>query len=88
VAQHIVARGLEELPRLPRDLNLRFRVVTTAAPDGAIELAPEGHIDEQRLLHRLGWALDRLVEHPKKVVQHLEPRNGVPGAEEATPLGA
>ena len=88
VAQHIVARGLEALPPLPRDLNLRFRVVTTAAPDGAIELAPEGHVDEQRLLHRLGWALDRLVEHPKKVVQHLEPRTGDPGPTGAAPLGA
>ncbi|WP_158289991.1 7TM diverse intracellular signaling domain-containing protein [Ramlibacter sp. WS9] len=73
LAQHIVARGLERVHQLPADLSLRFRVVSAGAPDGAIELAPEGDVDEQRLMQRLNWALDRLLEDPKKVVHHLEP---------------
>ncbi|MRD48715.1 7TM diverse intracellular signaling domain-containing protein [Caenimonas koreensis] len=76
LAQHVVARGLEPMPQLPADLTLRFRVVTASAPDGAIELTPEGTVDEQRLMQRLSWALARLVDDPKKVVQHLEPRPG------------
>jgi two-component system, sensor histidine kinase LadS len=73
LAQHIVARGLERVHQLPADLSLRFRVVSAGAPDGAIELTPEGDVDEQRLMQRLNWALDRLLEDPKKVVHHLEP---------------
>jgi diguanylate cyclase (GGDEF)-like protein len=76
LAQHIVARGLERVHQLPADLALRFRVVTAGAPDGAIERTPEGDVDEQRLMQRLNWALDRLLEDPKKVVHHLEPRTG------------
>ena len=75
LAQHIVARGLEQVSRLPPDLTLRFRAVSAWVPDGAIELTPEGTMDEQRLMQRLNWALDRLVEDPKKVVHHLEPRS-------------
>jgi diguanylate cyclase (GGDEF)-like protein len=74
LAQHIVARGLERVHRLPPDLTLRFRVVSASAPNGAIELTPEGSVDEQRLMQRMNWALDRLVEDPKRVVHHLEPR--------------
>ncbi|MEO5671523.1 MAG: 7TM diverse intracellular signaling domain-containing protein [Ramlibacter sp.] len=74
LAQHIVARGLEQVHQLPPDLTLRLRVVTASAPDGAIELTPEGGIDEQRLMQRMNWALDRLVEDPKKVVHHLDAR--------------
>ena len=74
LAQHIVARGLERVHGLPADMNLRMRVVSAAAPDGAIERTVEGVIDEQRLMQRLNWALDRLVEDPKKVVHHLEAR--------------
>lgn len=84
LAQHIVARGLEPVSQLPAHLSLRFRVVTASAPDGAIEVTPEGSFDEQRLMQRLNWALDRLVEDPKKVVHHLEPR----GAEGEQPLAA
>jgi hypothetical protein len=73
LAQHIVARGLEQVPRLPADLVLRFRVVSASAPDGAIELTPDGNLDEQRLMQRMNWALDRLMEDPRKVVHHLEP---------------
>jgi GGDEF domain-containing protein len=75
LAQHIVARGLDRVDRLPPDLNLRFRVVTAWAPDGAIEQSVEGMIDEARLVQRMNWALDRLVEDPKKVVLHLEARS-------------
>jgi GGDEF domain-containing protein len=72
LAQHIVARGLEEVPRLPKDLPLRLRMVSAWVPDGAIELTPEGSLDEQLLMQRLNWALDRLLEDPKKVVHHLD----------------
>jgi two-component system, sensor histidine kinase LadS len=74
LAQYIVARGLERVHQLPADLSLRFRVVSAAAPDGAIELTPEGDVDEQRLMQRLNWTLDRLLEDPKKVVHHLDTR--------------
>lgn len=79
IAQHIVARGLEQVPQLPPDLVLRFRVVTASAPNGAIELTEDGTIDEQRLMQRMNWALDRLLEEPKKVVHHLEPRTAEDG---------
>jgi len=74
LAQHIVARGLEPVQQLAPDLSLRLRVVSASAPNGAIELAPEGDIDEQRLLQRMNWALDRLLEDPKRVVHHLDAR--------------
>ena len=74
LAQHIIARGLEPIPKLPPDTVLRFRVVTAMAPDGAIELTPEGVVDEQRLMQRLNWALDRLIEDAKRPVRHLDPR--------------
>lgn len=74
MAQHIVARGLERVYQLPPDLSLRFRVVSASAPDGAIEITSEGSVDEQRLMQRMNWALDRLVEDPKRVVHHLEAR--------------
>ncbi|HSV45954.1 MAG TPA: 7TM diverse intracellular signaling domain-containing protein [Ramlibacter sp.] len=74
LAQHAVARGLEEVPRLPPDLSLRLRVVSAWVPDGVMEAASDGGIDEQRLLQRMNRALDRLLEDPKKVVSHLEPR--------------
>jgi two-component system, sensor histidine kinase LadS len=79
LAQHIVARGLESVPQLPPDMSLRLRVVSASAPDGAIELTPEGDIDEQRLMQRMNWALDRLLEDPRKVVQHLDARAKDPG---------
>jgi len=72
LSQHIVARGLEPMDEMAPHLNLRFRVVSAGAPDGAIELATDGSVDEQLLMQRMNWALDRLLEEPKKVVHHLE----------------
>jgi diguanylate cyclase (GGDEF)-like protein len=83
LAQHIVARGLEQVPRLPPDLSLRFRLVSAGAPDGAIELTPDGALDEQRLMQRMNWVLDRLLEDPKRVVQHLPPRAAADARAEA-----
>lgn len=83
LAQHIVARGLERVYQLPPDLSLRFRVVTASAPDGAIEVTPEGNLDEQRLVQRMNRALDRLLEDPKRVVHHLEARTAEGEAAEA-----
>ncbi|MBI2771696.1 MAG: diguanylate cyclase [Burkholderiales bacterium] len=86
LAQHIVARGLESVAQLPSHLLLRFRVVSASVPDGAIERTQEGSVDEQRLLQRMNWALDRVLEDPKKVVHHLEPRE--PGGGESQPAAA
>lgn len=85
LAQHIVARGLERVAQLPPDLVLRFRVVTASAPNGAIELAEDGTIDEQKLMQRMNWALDRLLEEPRKVVHHLEPRAAEDGQASVEP---
>jgi GGDEF domain-containing protein len=76
LAQHVVARGLERVEGLPPDVSLRFRVVSAWPPDGAIELGRDGAMDEQLLLQRMNWALDRLVEDERRVVQHLDPRPG------------
>jgi diguanylate cyclase (GGDEF)-like protein len=76
LAQHVVARGLEQVPQLAPDLSLRFRVVTASAPDGAIELSADAAQDEQRLMHRLHRTLDRLVGDARRVVHHLESRTG------------
>jgi two-component system, sensor histidine kinase LadS len=46
-------------------------VVSTCAPEG-VEFTPEGEVDEQRVLQRMGRALDLLVEDPRKVVHHLD----------------
>jgi two-component system, sensor histidine kinase LadS len=85
LAQHIVARGLERVHQLPPDLVLRLRVVSASAPDGAIELTSLGDIDEQRLMQRMNWALDRLLEDPKKTVHHLEARSTDAGQAAAAP---
>jgi diguanylate cyclase (GGDEF)-like protein len=74
LAQHAVARGLERVYQLPPDMSLRFRIVSAWVPDGAIEVSPDGNIDEQRLLQRMNYALDQLLQEPKKVVHHLEAR--------------
>jgi GGDEF domain-containing protein len=86
LAQHIVARGLEPVASLPAELCLRFRVVSAWVPDGAIEFTPEGTVDELRLMQRLNWALDRLLEEPRKVVQHLDARKPEAEAPAATTL--
>lgn len=72
VAQHIVARGLESVPHLPQHLSLRFRVVSVWVPAKASELTPDVSVDDEILLQKLHATLDRLMEDPKKVVQHLE----------------
>jgi two-component system, sensor histidine kinase LadS len=84
LAQHVVARGLDRVDQLPTDLNLRFRVVTAWVPDGAIEESSVGGtVDETRMMQRMNWALDRLVEDPKRVVLHLEARS--PETDEPAP---
>lgn len=74
LAQHIVARGLEHVPQLARDTSLRFRLVTAAAPGGALELSSDAAFDEQYLMQRLNRTLDRVVADPRRVVFHIEPR--------------
>ena len=85
LAQHIVAKGLEPIPTLPADIILRFKLVSAFAPDGAIEIAPDGTVDEQLLLQRMNWALDRLAEDPKKVMLHLEQRAAGPDSKLLAP---
>ncbi|MDE2606617.1 MAG: diguanylate cyclase [Burkholderiales bacterium] len=75
LAQHIVARGLEPLPRMPQNTNLRFRVLTASVPDGAIELSSGGRVDDQRLMERLDHLLDRMLGDSQRVVHHLEPHS-------------
>lgn len=84
LAQHIVARGLEPVPRLPAHLQLRFRVATATVPDERMTLADDGHMDELAVLQRLEEALDRLLEDPRRVVHHLDPRTAVPPGAVAT----
>ncbi|HVZ42166.1 MAG TPA: 7TM diverse intracellular signaling domain-containing protein [Ramlibacter sp.] len=74
LAQHIVARGLERVAQLPPDLALRFRAVSAWVPDASAEAAPSSGVGEQVLMQMLNFALDRLLEEPKRVVHHLEPR--------------
>lgn len=72
LAQHIVAKGLEQVPSLPAGVSLRFRLVSMALPDEANE-GGDGH-----LLDRLSSALDRMADDPRKVVLHLPARSLVP----------
>lgn len=86
LAQHIVARGLEQVNQLPPETSLRLRVVTASAPDGSADPPADGHVDEQRLLQWMNWSLDRLLaEDPKRVVLHLGPRAGDAGDPAAAP---
>lgn len=72
LAQHIVAKGLEQVPSLPAGLSLRFRLVSMSLPDEAAES------DNGRLFERLGAALDQMADEPRKVVLHLPDRAMVP----------
>lgn len=74
LAQHMVARGLERLRTFPPDLGLNLRVVSARVPDGDIEAADGGDVDEQLLLQRLHRALDRLKADPRRAIHHLEQR--------------
>lgn len=70
LAQHVVARGLERVPRLPPELPLRFKVVTAWVPGGA-GAADEAQAERQ-LLDRMGAALDQLLREPRRVLHHLD----------------
>jgi two-component system, sensor histidine kinase LadS len=83
LAQHIVARGLEAVPQLPQHLTLRFRVVSVWVPTNAAELTPDVSVDDEVILQRLHATLDRLIEDPKRVVQHLESQLEAPVAQAA-----
>lgn len=72
LAQHIIAKGLEQVPSLPAGVSLRFRLVSLALPDGA------GEGDDGRLLDRLSAALDQMADDSRKVVLHLPVRPWVP----------
>lgn len=77
LAQHAVARGLERVPTLPPDVDLRLRVVTAGVPDaepGSEAIAP----NDQLLLRQLNVALDTLLAEPKRVIQHLGLREPAP----------
>ena len=71
IAQHIVAKGLEQGPTLPADLPLRFRMVSVLLPSEEIPFAEDEDRDERRFLGHLHKELDRLAEDPKKNVLHL-----------------
>ena len=67
--QHIIAKGLAGVPPLPPHLSRRFRIVSVALPDTAMDFQPEEEKDVSLLLSRLNRTLDKL--DPKKVVLHL-----------------
>jgi diguanylate cyclase (GGDEF)-like protein len=71
IAQHIVAKGLEQGPTLPADLPLRFRMVSALLPSEDIPFAEDEDRDERRFLGHLHQELDRLAEDPRKNVLHL-----------------
>jgi GGDEF domain-containing protein len=72
IAQHIVARGLERVRRLPPDAALRFKLVTASLPGPVLELSTDPADDEQRLMARLHAALDALLPQPRRAIQHLD----------------
>jgi diguanylate cyclase (GGDEF)-like protein len=82
LAQHMVARGLERVPTLPPDVDLRFRIVSASVPDGTLEVGPAATPDHEAVLQRLGRVLDELLQDPRRVIQHLGPReaHAVPAA--------
>ncbi|WP_297397789.1 7TM diverse intracellular signaling domain-containing protein [Hydrogenophaga sp.] len=72
MAQHIVAKGLEQVPSLPAGLSLRFRLASLSLP------GEERVADDTSLLDRLHAALDQMADDPRKVVLHLPTRWPVP----------
>ena len=81
-AQHVVAKGLVELPSLPKHQSLRYRVATLALPDWTSENAVAEELDVNRMIARLNLVLDQM--DPKRIVIHLP----LPLAGAAAPLPA
>jgi two-component system, sensor histidine kinase LadS len=71
LAQHIVAKGLDEVPTLPGTLVLRFRVAFAWLPEDTPEDASQGGFDEHGLLERLNRVLDYLAGDPKRSILRL-----------------
>jgi two-component system, sensor histidine kinase LadS len=71
LAQHIVAKGLEQGSILPGDVSLRFRLVSTLLPADATDAGDVEDGEERRILARLGRSLDELAIDSRKVVLHL-----------------
>lgn len=71
IAQHIVAKGLEQGPTLPPELTLRFRMVSALLPSQDTPFSDDEEGDQIRFMARLHKELDRLAEDPKKTVLHL-----------------
>jgi two-component system, sensor histidine kinase LadS len=71
LAQHIVAKGLEQGSILPGDVSLRFRLVSTLLPADATDAGDVDDGEERRILARLGKSLDELAVDSRKVVLHL-----------------
>lgn len=71
LAPHIVARGLEPVAQLAKDVVLRFKVITLPVPDTAAESTVDAAADETRLMHRAHEALDLFLGEPRRAVYHL-----------------
>ncbi|MFN3494475.1 MAG: 7TM diverse intracellular signaling domain-containing protein [Hydrogenophaga sp.] len=71
IAQHIVAKGLEQGPTLPPDMPLRFRMVSALLPSQDMPFSEDEESDQKRFMAQLHKELDRLAEDPKKTVLHL-----------------
>ena len=89
LAQHLVAKGLEQASTLPEDLSLRFRLVSILLPAEQSEGAEEDERAEvRRTLERMNEALDQLADDPRKVVVHLPQLSAPALATSATPPAA
>lgn len=78
LAQHMVAKGLEQTSTLPGETSLRFRVVSAMPPmnpgtqEEAEELESSQEGEERSVLRHLSKKLDELASDPRKMVLHLE----------------
>ena len=78
LAQHMVAKGLEQTSTLPGETSLRFRVVSAmppmnpGTPEEAEELESSQESEERSILRHLSKKLDDLASDPRKMVFHME----------------
>ncbi len=71
LAQHIVAKGLETSATLPRDLTMKFRIITALLPHHSLEGVEDVDGEDMRLIERLGKEFAHMSEGSGRVVVHL-----------------
>ncbi|GAA6141218.1 7TM diverse intracellular signaling domain-containing protein [Hydrogenophaga sp. 5NK40-0174] len=82
LAQHIVARGLETASTLPRNLTMRFRVVTALLPHASLDGIEDVDGEDMRLIERLGKEFGNMAEGSGRVVIHLPRKIPLPTSPE------